>query len=84
MSVWQHGHVTALDDLWLPYTFDLCSYHALSNADLKGHIDRVGVPFYVAEGQEFLRHEAAMKSCLPNRGYLCFQSDHHTLSLKKS
>jgi predicted nucleotidyltransferase len=40
---------TALDDLWLPYTFDLCAYQVLGNNDLKGHIDRVGVPFYENE-----------------------------------
>jgi predicted nucleotidyltransferase len=37
---------TTLDDLYLPYTFDLCAYQSLSNNDLKEHIDRVGVPFY--------------------------------------
>jgi predicted nucleotidyltransferase len=37
---------TALDDLDLPYTFDICSYDALSNQELKDHINRVGVPFY--------------------------------------
>jgi predicted nucleotidyltransferase len=33
---------TTLDDLGLPYRFDLCAYQALSNNDLIEHIDRVG------------------------------------------
>ena len=34
-----------LDELNLPYTFDLCAYHELENLDLKEHIDRVGRDF---------------------------------------
>lgn len=34
-----------LDDLLLPYTFDLSIYDQISNQDLKKHIDRVGIPF---------------------------------------
>ena len=37
---------TALDDLWLPYTFDLCAYQTIGNDDLKRHIDRIGITFY--------------------------------------
>ncbi len=36
----------ALDDLNLPYTFDLCIYEDLSNPDFIDHIDRVGLVFY--------------------------------------
>jgi predicted nucleotidyltransferase len=36
----------ALDDLLLPYTFDLSDYYNLSNQDLINHIDRVGIIFY--------------------------------------
>ncbi len=34
-----------LDDLLLPYTFDLSIYHQIKNQDLIEHIDRVGVEF---------------------------------------
>ncbi|MDF1796167.1 MAG: nucleotidyltransferase domain-containing protein [Coxiellaceae bacterium] len=36
----------ALDDLLLPYTFDLSLYHKIENADLIDHIKRVGEVFY--------------------------------------
>lgn len=35
-----------LDDLDLPYTFDLSSYKNLTNSDLISHIDRRGVIFF--------------------------------------
>ncbi|MBM3197843.1 MAG: nucleotidyltransferase domain-containing protein [Chlamydiae bacterium] len=35
-----------LDDLLLPYSFDLSCYHHLYNQELKGHIDRVGIKIY--------------------------------------
>jgi uncharacterized protein len=35
-----------LDELPLPYTFDLTVYDAVQNPDLKQHIDRVGSPLY--------------------------------------
>ena len=35
-----------LDDLLLPYTFDLSLYHQISNPDLLAHIQRVGVILY--------------------------------------
>ena len=38
----------ALDDLLLPYTFDLSAYRHLSHPDLLDHIDRVGKLFYRA------------------------------------
>ncbi|MEI6806429.1 MAG: nucleotidyltransferase domain-containing protein [Myxococcaceae bacterium] len=34
---------TVLDDLLLPYQFDLSVYSGLKNLDLKEHIDRVGI-----------------------------------------
>lgn len=37
-----------LDELLLPYTFDLSACHHLNNPDLLAHIDRVGKPFYRA------------------------------------
>ena len=35
-----------LDDLLLPYTFDICVYHHIGNPDLIRHIERVGLVFY--------------------------------------
>jgi len=35
-----------LDDLLLPYTFDLSIYHRLTNTDLIAHIERVGKILY--------------------------------------
>ena len=35
-----------LDDLLLPYTFDLSVYRYIDNIDLIEHINRVGVSFY--------------------------------------
>lgn len=36
----------ALDDLMLPYTFDLSSYDNLTNEELLDHIDKQGKSFY--------------------------------------
>ena len=38
-----------LDDLLLPYTFDLSVYHQLNSQDLLEHIQRIGVLFYSKE-----------------------------------
>ncbi len=35
-----------LDDLLLPYTFDLSVFHQIDNPDLIEHINRVGKVFY--------------------------------------
>jgi predicted nucleotidyltransferase len=35
-----------LDDLLLPYQIDLSIFERIANADLREHIDRVGVVFY--------------------------------------
>ena len=35
-----------LDDLFLPYTIDLSSFHDISAPDLIGHIQQVGVTVY--------------------------------------
>jgi predicted nucleotidyltransferase len=37
-----------LDDLLLPYTIDLSVFHLLNHAELKTHIERVGIELYVA------------------------------------
>jgi uncharacterized protein len=39
----------ALDDLMLPYIFDLSVYDQIGNPDLLEHIKRVGVTFYSAK-----------------------------------
>ncbi len=39
----------ALDDLLLPYTFDLTIYHRINNPELLDHISRVGRVLYLAE-----------------------------------
>lgn len=36
----------ALDDLMLPYRFDLSLYDQIDNPDLIAHIQRVGISFY--------------------------------------
>ena len=35
-----------LDDLLLPFTFDISDYNQISNPDLTDHIKRVGIEFY--------------------------------------
>ena len=35
-----------LDDLFLPYTFDLSIYEHIDNTELLEHINRVGIVFY--------------------------------------
>lgn len=35
-----------LDDLLLPYKFDLSIFHTINNNDILDHIERVGVVFY--------------------------------------
>lgn len=37
---------TQIDDLLLPYLFDISIYHQISNPDLIDHIKRVGQIFY--------------------------------------
>lgn len=36
----------ALDNLMLPYSFDISLYHQIDNQDLLEHIKRVGICFY--------------------------------------
>lgn len=38
-----------LDELLLPYSFDISIFSQISNADLVEHINRVGVVFYEAQ-----------------------------------
>lgn len=39
----------ALDELYLPYSFDLSLYTELENKELKDHITRMGIIFYQVE-----------------------------------
>jgi len=38
-----------IDDLLLPYTFDLSIFHTISDPDVVDHIQRVGITFYERE-----------------------------------
>jgi uncharacterized protein len=38
--------IDEIDDLLLPYTFDLSIFHQISDPDVIDHIKRVGVVFY--------------------------------------
>lgn len=38
-----------IDDLLLPYEFDICIYKDLSNADFISHIDRRGIALFPSE-----------------------------------
>ncbi len=40
------GLIGKLDNLDLPYKIDLINYHTINEADLKDHIDRVGIELY--------------------------------------
>ena len=44
-----------LDDLLLPYTFDLSIYNQIDNPDLLEHIKRVGKDFYISKTRELYR-----------------------------
>ena len=39
----------ALDELYLPYTFDLSAFNQIDNPDLIGHVNRIGQVFYERE-----------------------------------
>ena len=39
--------LTELDELPTPYLFDVTNYYKLDHPQLKDHIDRVGIVFYV-------------------------------------
>ncbi len=41
-----------IDDLLLPYTFDLSIFHQISDTEVVAHIQRVGVVFYEKDGQK--------------------------------
>ncbi|MCK5029261.1 MAG: nucleotidyltransferase domain-containing protein [Bacteroidales bacterium] len=40
---------TKIDDLLLPYTFDISIYNHLKNIELIDHIDRIGIIIYCKE-----------------------------------
>ncbi len=41
-----------LDELLLPYTFDISVYEHLQNEELKNHINRVGIEFYLSPNKK--------------------------------
>jgi predicted nucleotidyltransferase len=45
----QHQIEWALDDLYLPYTFDVSILSHIKNEDLLNHINRVGIVLYERE-----------------------------------
>ncbi|MGR3219037.1 MAG: nucleotidyltransferase domain-containing protein [Candidatus Anammoxibacter sp.] len=47
---------TDLDELLLPYTFDISIYSHIDNADLVEHIGRVGVAFYMKMERARISH----------------------------
>lgn len=38
-----------IDDLFLPYSFDISIFNQITNADLIDHINRVGIVFYESQ-----------------------------------
>jgi predicted nucleotidyltransferase len=48
----------SLDNLLLPYQFDLSAYPSLSNKDLIDHIDRIGIVFFQRKELKEPRSEA--------------------------
>jgi len=54
-----HRIEDALDDLLLPYQIDLAIFARIANAELREHIERVGIVFYEREGS---RSPAPMSS----------------------
>lgn len=42
----QNRLTSMLDDLNLPYTFDICHFESLTNSEFIDHINRVGIVFY--------------------------------------
>lgn len=43
-----------LDELPLPYTFDVCAYSQLRSKPLREHIDRVSLPLFVRDAGTLL------------------------------
>lgn len=41
-----------LDDLMLPYSFDITNYSTISNVALKDHIDRMGKVLFINEAHK--------------------------------
>jgi len=60
-----HAMGTRLDDLCLPYTFDISIFHKISNPDLIEHINRVGIVFYKKESHKFKPRHASKKQNSP-------------------
>ena len=52
---------TRIDDLLLPYTFDISIFHKISNPDLIEHINRVGIVFYKRQSHGFNKRGVSKK-----------------------
>jgi len=52
---------TRIDDLLLPYTFDISIFHKISNPDLIEHINRVGIVFYKKQTRKFNERNVSEK-----------------------
>lgn len=63
----------ALDDLLLPYTFDLSLFTSLNHPELTGHIRRVGVVFY--EKQETINGRRSITTQDPGVFPSCSQAE---------
>lgn len=53
----QHQIEWALDDLYLPYTFDVSILSQIENEDLLNHINRVGIILYEREDGGLSSHK---------------------------
>lgn len=53
-----------LDDLLLPYKFDVSIYHTITNPEFKNHIDRVGREFYTRDGYN-INYQQILNVLLP-------------------
>jgi hypothetical protein len=51
-----------LEELYLPYTFDISIFTQIDNDDLIKHIFRVGKTFYLKENEK-LKTESGAKTC---------------------
>jgi predicted nucleotidyltransferase len=44
-----YGILDEIDDLLLPYTFDMSIFSTIDDEDVRGHIQRAGITFYEKE-----------------------------------
>lgn len=62
--------ILALDDLLLPYTFDVSLYHHIDNQDLIDHIERIGQTIsrvregWLGNGWRIFRRKRLRRACI--------------------